>query len=131
MERGKKYNTKQKDLVLKEVMNHKEFTINEIYEKLNKEVGLTTIYRKIDDLIKEGKINKSIGKDNIAHYQYLEECKEENHFYLKCEQCGDITHVDCDCIKELSEHIIGKHKFKLNKEKIIINGICEKCSKKR
>ena len=127
----KKYKTKQKDLVLKEITKYNEFTINEIYENLNKEVGLTTIYRKIDDLVKEGKVNKYIGKDNITYYQYLEECKEDNHFYLRCEQCGDMTHVDCDCINELSEHIIGKHKFKLNKDKIIINGLCEKCSKNK
>ena len=127
----KKYKTKQKDLVLKEITKYNEFTINEIYENLNKEVGLTTIYRKIDDLVKEGKVNKYIGKDNITYYQYLEECKEDNHFYLRCEQCGDMTHVDCDCINELSEHIIGKHNFKLNKDKIIINGLCEKCSKNK
>jgi len=54
MPRVKVYETKQKDLVLKEVMKHKEFTINEIYELLKDSVELTTIFRKIDDLKKEG-----------------------------------------------------------------------------
>ncbi len=130
MSRVKIYNTKQKDLVLKEVMKHKEFTINDIHEKLKDEVGLTTIYRKIDELIKDGKVNKYIGKDNTTYYQYLEKCDEDNHFFLRCEECGDIEHVDCDCINELSEHIIGKHNFTLNKDNIVINGICSKCKKK-
>lgn len=130
MSRVKVYKTKQKDLVLKEVMKHKEFTINEIYEELKEDVGLTTIYRKIDDLIKEGKISKYIGKDNVTYYQYLEHCDKDNHFYLRCEKCGDMEHVDCDCINELSEHITGKHNFTLNKENIVISGICNKCNKK-
>ncbi len=127
MSRVKVYKTKQKDLVLKEVMKHNEFTINEIYEKLKDNVGLTTIYRKIDDLIKEGIVSKYIGRDNITYYQYLEHCEKDNHFYLRCEKCGDMEHVDCDCINELSEHITEKHNFTLNKENIVINGICNKC----
>ncbi len=130
MSRVKVYKTKQKDLVLKEVMKHNEFTINEIYEILKDSVGLTTIYRKIDDLIKEGIVSKYIGKDNVTYYQYLEHCDEDNHFYLRCEKCGDMEHVDCDCINELSEHITENHNFTLNKENIVINGICNKCKNK-
>ena len=124
------YKTKQKDLILNEIKNRKsEFKAQDIYEYLNKEVGLTTIYRLIDKLVKEGLLNKTIGDDNIAYYQYLEKCEHENHFYLKCEKCGNIIHVDCDCITELMSHIAREHKFKTNSEHIIINGICEKCGR--
>ncbi len=124
------YKTKQKDLILNEIKNRKsEFKAQDIYEYLNKEVGLTTIYRLIDKLVKEGLLNKTIGNDNIAYYQYLEKCEHENHFYLKCEKCGNIIHVDCDCITELMSHIAREHKFKINSEHIIINGICEKCGR--
>lgn len=124
------YKTKQKDLILNEIKNQKsEFKAQDIYEYLNKEVGLTTIYRLIDKLVKEGLLNKTIGDDNIAYYQYLEKCEHENHFYLKCEKCGNIIHVDCDCITELMSHIAREHKFKTNSEHIIINGICEKCGR--
>ena len=40
-----------------------------------------------------------------------------------------MKHIDCDCINELYNHIKDEHSFKLNKEKIIINGICKKCLK--
>ncbi len=122
------YKTKQKDLILKIVKKQKsEFTIKDIYDDLNKEVGLTTIYRFIDKLVKDGKLNKSIGENNTTYYQYLEECCNHNHFYLKCEKCGNIIHIDCDCIEELTNHILLNHKFKPCREHIIINGICEKC----
>ena len=127
MTRSNHYNTKQKDLILDCIKNHNEFTVNDIYEELNKEVGLTTIYRKVDELVNENKIKKYIGKDNITYYQYLCECDKDNHFYLKCDKCGTLEHVDCDCINELSEHINKNHEFEINKQNIVINGVCKNC----
>ena len=121
------YNTKQKDLILDIIKSkNKEFTVKDIYEDLDKKVGLTTIYRFIDKLILDGLITKNVS-DNITYYQYLEKCEHDNHFYLKCEKCKEVKHIDCDCINELYDHIKNEHKFNLNKEKIIINGICSKC----
>jgi len=128
--RNESYNTKQKDIILQIIKKEEtEFTVKDIYSKLNNQVGLTTIYRLVDKLVEEGILNKSISKDNITYYQYLETCNEDNHFYLKCGNCGKIIHIDCDCIKELSHHILNNHKFIPSNKQIIINGICEKCIK--
>ncbi len=125
------YNTKQKELILKTIKNIKhEFTINELYELLNKKVGLTTVYRKVDELINNGIINKYVDNNNIVHYEYLEHCDNDNHFFLKCNKCGNLTHIDCECIEDLSKHIYNKHKFNLNRENVIMNGICNKCSER-
>lgn len=121
------YNTKQKDKILNIIVKYDhEFTVKDIHDKIP-EVGLTTIYRLIDKLVENNTVNKYLSKDNITYYHYLEKCDEDNHFYLKCEKCGDIIHIDCDCINELKSHILNNHKFKLNKDNIIINGICDKC----
>lgn len=118
-----KYKTKQKEQLLEIIKKKdKEFTVKDIYQELNGEIGMTTIYRLIDNLAKEGIINK-----NENHYQYLEHCDCDNHFYLKCNNCGRLIHVDCDCISEIMEHISKEHNFKPDKEKIIINGLCRKC----
>ena len=124
------YNTKQKDTILEVIQKQrKEFAIKDIYHELNGKVGLTTIYRLVDKLEKEGHLKKINHQDDTFYYQYLEECNEENHFYLKCDKCGNLIHIDCDCINDLYEHISHKHNFKLNKENIIINGLCSKCTK--
>jgi Fur family ferric uptake transcriptional regulator len=124
------YNTKQKDVIMNVIKKQKkEFTIKDLYQELNGNVGLTTIYRFVDKLVKDNRLSKDIGIDNIIYYQYLEECHHENHFYLKCNNCGSMVHIDCDCIGELSSHIIMKHHFKPSKEHIIINGLCDKCIK--
>jgi Fur family ferric uptake transcriptional regulator len=127
--RSDTYNTKQKDIIIDDIKKHKnEFTIKDIYNELNGKIGLTTIYRLVDKLVSEGTVNKSIGKDNTTYYLYLEKCDKENHFFLKCESCGIMEHIDCDCIEELSNHISKKHNFSLT-DHIIINGKCKKCSK--
>ena len=124
------YNTKQKELIKNILISkRKEFTIKEIYDELHGKVGLTTVYRLVDSLLKDGVIKKSISKDNITLYSYLSNCEEKNHFYLKCENCKELIHVDCDCINELATHIKKHHKFNLNKNNIVINGLCDKCRK--
>ena len=125
------YNTKQKDIIIDIIKKQKyPFTIKDIYSLTSKEVGLTTIYRLIDTLDSEGYLNKEIGSDNNTYYQYIDKCDEENHFYLKCINCGQIIHVDCSFASELSDHITTHHNFKLSKEHIIINGICEECQRR-
>ena len=122
------YKTKQKNIILDIIKKqNNSFTIKDIHEKVKDKVGLTTIYRLIDKLVEENKLNKTISSDNTTYYQYLSDCEEENHFYLKCEKCGNMTHIDCDCIEELTSHITKHHKFKPNKDHIIIDGICSKC----
>ena len=128
MKRNINYNTKQKEIIVDIIKKQKkQFTIKNIYELGNESVGLTTIYRLVDKLVDEGILNKEISKDNITYYQYLEKCDEDNHFYLKCDKCGKVIHIDCDCISDLSNHILKQHKFRTNKEKIIINGKCNNC----
>lgn len=131
MARSKSYNTKQKDLIINTIKEQKnEFTINDIYVELKGMVGLTTIYRLVDKLVQIGRLNKYITNENITYYQYLEDCEQENHFYLKCKICGNLTHIDCDCIGDLFNHILNEHNFKPSKEHIIIDGICNSCRNK-
>ncbi len=126
----RRYKTNQRDIILKEIKKREhEFSAIDIYNKIEDKVGLTTVYRLINKLVSDGKLSKNT-KNNIIYYQYLEDCHNDNHFYLKCDICGKLIHIDCDCIKDLSSHILSKHKFKMGKERIIINGTCNNCLKK-
>ncbi len=118
------YQTKQKEKILSFVkQQEKEFTMMELYQSLEKKIGLTTIYRLIDQLILDGVVVKTT-KDS---YQYLGNCPEENHFYLKCVNCGQVIHVDCQFVEELSSHFFLEHQFHLKKEQLILQGVCSKC----
>ena len=52
MSRNETYKTKQKELILDVIKSFKnDFTIKEIYEKLNQNFGLATIYRTMPILL--------------------------------------------------------------------------------
>lgn len=121
------YKTKQKDIIIDIIKKQKkEFTVKDIKSIVKDDTGLTTIYRVVDKLVSDGFLIQSI-KDNITYYQYLEKCDHTNHFYLKCNNCGSMIHIDCDCISDLSNHILKEHNFKSDNENIIISGLCSRC----
>lgn len=123
------YHTKQKQIVLKLIKNlENDFTAKSLHEKLDGKIGLTTIYRVIESLEKEGKLIKTT-QDNTAKYQYIEPCEDEDHFYLKCENCGRLEHVDCEKVQGLTTHIANEHHFTPTQTHLTISGLCERCSK--
>lgn len=121
------YKTVQKEELLRIIENiDKDFTIKEVYELLKGKVGLTTIYRYVDYLYEKKIVSKSIS-NNVTVYRYLKKCENDNHFYLKCNKCSKLIHVDCDSISILANHLTLDHGFIMNKDNIIINGICKNC----
>jgi Fur family ferric uptake transcriptional regulator len=129
MSRSEGYNTRQKDQVLAVIKKQKNgFSAKAIYEALDRKIGLTTIYRFVEKLSNEGVLLKINMEDNTSVYQYVEPCHDFDHFYLKCEKCGKLEHVDCEKVKGLTEHIYNEHHFKLSAKHIIISGLCAECT---
>lgn len=123
-----KYNTESKKIVLEKIkVINCDFTAKILKVELGDSVGLTTIYRILNDLAENGILKKYYNKKNTAHFQYLNKCDKKNHFYLKCIKCGRVQHVDCDCIKEINDHIFKEHSFDISADSIFIKGICKKC----
>lgn len=122
------YKTKNKELILDMIINYnKDFTANDIYLSLNKKVGLTTIYRMINKLLIEGSLVKIIGEDSLSYFRYLGSPDEKNQLFIKCESCGELTKIECNCYKNLQEHISRNHNFLITENHIVINGECRKC----
>ena len=126
-----KYNTRTKDIINSEIKNFPNgFTIKELkeyFDNKNYKIGLTTIYRLINELEENNVVKKYYDENNVAHYKFTKDCVSEHHFYLKCVKCNTITHIDCGCINEFQNHILKKHKFLLDSKNIILEGLCNKC----
>ncbi len=124
-----KYKTEQrKDLLDYMIKNTDNFVNADDIEKYLKNkkisIGLTTIYRFLNSLEKQGKVRVEL-KDHTKYYQYiLEECT--NHFHLQCKKCGKIIHLHCDEIEELKLHISKEHNFEIDSMATIM-GICADC----
>ncbi len=131
-----KYNTKQRERILNYLKDNKDknITAQEIlnyFKMQGNNIGKTTIYRFLNELVKENVIKKyMIEERNCSCYQFIKDKNCSEHYHLKCEKCNKIIHLKCDEIKYLQEHISNKHNFKLDSIKTVLYGICENCAKK-
>jgi Fur family ferric uptake transcriptional regulator len=94
-------------------------------------ISLSTVYRHLERLASDGKARKYTlnGVDGTC-YQYAGEGKEanpQNHFHLKCENCGVLLHLRCDTLNEIGRHVFEKHIFRINAMKTIFYGVCATC----
>lgn len=116
---------------LKENRN-KTVTVREIdahMQALDCPVNVTTIYRYLDKLEKDGQLMKYAGeKGEKAAYQYIEpEQGCDEHLHLQCVGCGAVIHLDCDFMEKIAEHISGAHGFDLQCRGSVIYGLCQNC----
>ena len=132
------YKTKQQDLLfsyLKE-MQGKHFTAEDVrahFEAKKISIGIATIYRQLEKLVAEGKIQKYFIDDHSAAcFEYAgEECDaSEQHFHLKCELCGRLIHLECEELEELGGHLKAEHGFVINPLRTVFYGVCTDCAVK-
>ena len=131
-----KYNTKQRERILKYLKENKDsnITADEIinyFKSTNDKIGKATVYRYLNNLVKENIVKKYMVENrNCSCYQYIEEQNCDSHYHLKCEKCNKIIHLECDEFKEVENHIAKEHDFELDSVKTVLYGICKECSKK-
>jgi Fur family ferric uptake transcriptional regulator len=137
MTTGSGYATASRKKILDYLKNNSERTVTvadvDRYLKENdSEVNLTTIYRYLDKLEKEGAVIKYVTeKGSQASYQYVEAGHQcDAHLHLKCVKCGSIIHLECAFMNEISEHILKDHGFRLQCKNSILYGTCKACREK-
>ena len=123
-------NTIQKDLVLRAVNEMKRHaTTEEVYEFIKKEhptIGKGTVYRNLGILVEEGKIRKVEVPDGPDRFDFT----LKDHYHVRCIKCGDVSDVDMDEVKDLTEKINTVHGIKFLSHDIFFKGICSLCLEK-
>jgi len=134
MKRPSSYNTKQHEAVLDYIVSlgNTHVTASQVvgyFENEEASVGRTTVYRNLEKLVQEGKLHK-YNVDGIvgACYQYVNVSDgQHQHLLLKCEECGELIHLNCEVLDEIHLHIYQDHTFKVNPTKTVFYGKCEDC----
>ena len=114
--------TKQKQLLMDKVKAFSGFfTAEELYVKLNRAVGIATIYRFLGSLEKKADIHSYLCKNRKVY-----SLNKLNHVHFICEKCRNTEHLKLSRIDFIKESVKGQvcH-FQLD-----ITGICENCIKK-
>ncbi len=128
---AKIYNTKQKNEIFEVVKSSfsGHFTAEELCGALKEReqnVGVSTVYRHLDRLVKQGVLRKySAEHGESACYQLVEaSC---SHFHLKCLNCGRLEHLSCGRLDAIGEHIRDEHGFLIDASKTVFYGLCKVC----
>ena len=136
MKRSANYKTKQLQAILDYVISHRDTHVTaaqivEHFEKAETSIGRTTVFRNLDKLTECGKIRRYI-TDGLsgACYQYAEDENCHSHFHLKCEGCGELTHLECAELNSLEHHVHSEHAFQINMLKTVFYGTCSTCISK-
>lgn len=89
-------------------------------------VGTATVYRNLERLEEEGIIARtSIEGTSSICYRFLPDAPEDVYFFLKCEECGNLSPIDCGELQKLYEHVIEHHHVRINPTK----RCCTACAK--
>lgn len=128
------YSTKQGALILDYLQNHiSPFTADALADALQpQKVGKATVYRHLERLTDTGVVRRfSPAEGSSACYQYVGDHTDcDRHYHMVCRRCGRLFHLDCDQLRELSDHIREHHGFLLDCERTILYGICADCAAK-
>ncbi len=131
------YKTKQREMILDYMIKNKDIHVTADmiinYFKLHgTPIGKTTVYRNLDKLVADNVVRKFTIDDGVsACYQYAADgsgCME--HYHFKCSECGNLFHVHCDFMNEISEHVYKEHGFVIDSSKTVFYGLCEECRNK-
>ncbi|WP_457644048.1 Fur family transcriptional regulator [Persephonella sp.] len=122
--------TKQRKAIL-DILEKAEFPIHaeDIFLRLKEsgiDISLSTIYRNLEMLTKEGLVVKSYMMNEDKARFALPDKKN----YLVCERCGKIVIIDNCPFDKFKEELIEVHGFDITGHSIEVYGICPECQKK-
>ncbi|AGC69553.1 Fe2+/Zn2+ uptake regulation protein Fur [Thermoclostridium stercorarium subsp. stercorarium DSM 8532] len=103
-------------------------TVEEVFNLLRNmitSVNLSTVYRTMDVLLKNGLVEKTTLMDfNKSMYEYK---RVEHKHHLVCTVCNRMISIE-DCpIDEYAREMCNKQGFELTGHKLEIYGICPNC----
>ena len=88
-------------------------------------VGLTTVYRELQNLSATGEIDALVGPDGETIYRLCE--SQEHHHHIVCRSCGLAVEVASEEIEKWAEKTSISHGFRDVAHVLELYGLCANC----
>ncbi|MEN9205310.1 MAG: transcriptional repressor [Thermostichales cyanobacterium BF4_bins_65] len=89
-------------------------------------LGLATIYRGIETLCNEGKLQQIHLGDNQAYY-YLLPHDGHNRHYLICTECRSVIALSSCPVEDLENRLSKQYNFVIERHVLDFYGVCARC----
>ena len=125
-----KNRSRQRDAILEVLKkSYSHPTADEIYLEVKKKlptISLGTVYRNLDELVKNNIIKKLTTTTSKDRFDYM----KSNHCHAICSECGNVRDVELTYDNdEIQKQVFSQVKLVSNPKDIIIMGICNDCQK--
>lgn len=119
--------TNQRQVILEELRKVKTHpTANELYDMVRERlprIGLGTVYRNLELLADAGVIQKI----NTSGTQKRFDGTPDQHYHIRCEQCGRVDDIAMDCQNGLEKKAAQASSYMVTSHHVEFRGICGEC----
>lgn len=129
--RGKRVTQQRRALVEHVFRRHEHFDADDLIDEVSKSkdperVSRPTVYRTLKELVDAGLLRQmSIKGRTVYEHDY----GYPQHDHMHCQKCDKLIEFSSDSIKALLDEIATERGFRMTGRRLIVNGICQECSK--
>lgn len=124
-------NTKQREAVRAAMVNEDAFVsaqrLHEILRKGGATVGLATVYRALNSMVRSGEVDMITTAEGENIYRFCETAS--HHHHLVCQNCGSATEISGEYVEKWAAEIAAQNGFSATRHVIDIFGYCPNCQK--
>lgn len=122
--------SKQREIILdtlsKNAIHPTAEALLEFLKRDDSNVGLTTLYRNLNQLAEAGLIKKIDGLEPSAHFDH----NTFEHYHFICEKCKKVYDIPSSVAPDLVKNTTEATGFDITSHDIVFHGICSKCKRK-
>ncbi len=123
--------SKQREKILEVLTNNAIHpTAEKMLELLKDEesnIGITTLYRNLNQLANSGMIKKIDGLEASAHFDH----NTFDHYHFICEKCHKVFDIPSGVAPEVEKNARMATGFDISSHDIVFHGICSECKKRK
>jgi len=98
--------------------------IYKLMQRNGQRIGLTTVYRSLQSLLKENIVDVLRRDDGEAIYRL---CGDSHHHHLVCKNCGSTVEIEGGAIEKWAKSVAAEHGFRDIGHTAEVFGTCSNC----
>ena len=89
------------------------------------QIGLTTVYRHLQRLADDGRVDVLRQAEGDVRYRYC--ASDAHHHHIVCRLCGRSTETDCPELSEWADHVAASLGYSDVSHAVEVFGVCAAC----
>ena len=100
--------------------------LHDILRHRGEPIGLTTVYRSLQNLTESGEVDCLVADDGENRYR---KCGAAHHHHLVCRQCGATVEIAGPAVEKWADTMADEHGYTAVSHTLEIFGLCQNCTR--